>query len=401
MICATVLPLSRSDAWWVRIFDFPRLQLTLCFIAIFTMYVIVREDPSTADNLFLGLLAVCLAYQLWRMYPYTPLARVEVARSSQRESDSALGILISNVYMDNRCAKVLRELIRETDPDIMLFVETDAWWEQALGDLEVSYPYSVRSIQDNTYGMLLYSRLELRNAEVQFLVQDDVPSIAAEVQLRSGDLIQLRCLHPRPPAPQESERSTERDTELLIVGKELRDRDDPSIVIGDLNDVAWSRTNNLFKRISGLVDPRVGRGFFSTFNAKWPMLRYPLDHVFCSKQFHMVAFKVLRNCGSDHFPVFARLSLQASATAVPREPAPSPHDEAETRKKIDAAEPNRSRISGDMDRAGNVSGERHALRSHSASSRRNVNLTRPFLAPPAMPRAACPMPTWPSRHHSS
>jgi endonuclease/exonuclease/phosphatase (EEP) superfamily protein YafD len=127
---------------------------------------------------------------------------------------------------------------------------------------------------------------------------------------------------------------------LLIVAKELRHRDDPSIVVGDLNDVAWSRTNNLFKRISGLVDPRVGRGFFSTFNARWPMLRYPLDHVFCSKQFHMVDFKVLRNCGSDHFPVFARLSLQASATAEPREPPPSPHDEAETREKINAAEPN-------------------------------------------------------------
>jgi endonuclease/exonuclease/phosphatase (EEP) superfamily protein YafD len=339
MIGATLLSLSRSDAWWVRIFDFPRLQLTLCYLVIFAMYVLVREDPSAADHVFLALLAACLAYQLWRMYPYTPLARVEIARGSSDHHDSAVGILISNVYMDNRNTKVLRELIAENEPDLMLFVETNDWWEQALGDLATSYPYTVRSIKDNTYGMLLFSRLELRNAKVQFLVQDDVPSIKAEVLLPSRKSIQLRCVHPRPPAPQESDCSTERDAELLIVAKELQGRDDPTIVAGDLNDVAWSRTNTLFKRISGLVDPRVGRGFFSTFNARWPMLRYPLDHVFCSTQFRVLGFKVLRNCGSDHFPVFARLSLEPSATAEPREPPPTPDDQREAREKIDAAEP--------------------------------------------------------------
>lgn len=338
MIGASLLPLSRSDVWWVRIFDFPRLQLTLCFLVIFVMYVLVREDPSAADHVFLGLLAVCLTYQLWRMYPYTPLARVEVERGSRHDVESAVGILISNVYMHNRNTKVLRELIAENDPDLMLFVETNAWWEQALSDLQARHPYTVRSIKDNTYGMLLFSRFELRNAQVQFLVQDDVPSIATEVLLPSGKSIQLRCVHPRPPAPKESDRSTERDAELLIVAKEIQGRDDPTIVAGDLNDVAWSRTNTLFKRISGLVDPRVGRGFFSTFNARWPMLRYPLDHVFCSTRFRVLAFKVLRNCGSDHFPVFARLSLKPTETAEPREPPPSPDDQQEAREKIDAVE---------------------------------------------------------------
>ena len=29
MIVATVLPLSRSEVWWIRIFDFPRLQIVV------------------------------------------------------------------------------------------------------------------------------------------------------------------------------------------------------------------------------------------------------------------------------------------------------------------------------------------------------------------------------------
>jgi endonuclease/exonuclease/phosphatase (EEP) superfamily protein YafD len=277
---------------------------------------------------------VCLAYQLKRMYPYTPLARVQLKWSSKDRPDDAFGILFCNVYMENRCATVLRELIAENDPDVVLMVETDAWWDQAMSDLEADYPQVTRCILDNTYGMLLYSRLELRNVRVRFLIQDDVPSIAAELKLPSGDWVQLRCVHPRPPAPQENDRSTERDAELLVVAKELRGHDEPAIVLGDLNDVAWSRTNDRFQRISGLLDPRVGRGFFSTFNAKWPLLRFPLDHVFCSKHFRLNTFKVLRQCGSDHFPVFVRLSFEPEAAGAAPEPTPSADDHAAAREEI-------------------------------------------------------------------
>src|SRR5688572_10342127 len=61
MIVATVLPLLRSEYWVVRVFDFPRLQITVVFGVTFAAYLWVREDPSTANNLFLGMLAACLA----------------------------------------------------------------------------------------------------------------------------------------------------------------------------------------------------------------------------------------------------------------------------------------------------------------------------------------------------
>jgi endonuclease/exonuclease/phosphatase (EEP) superfamily protein YafD len=338
MIAATVLPLLRSDYWIVRVLDFPRLQITVIFSVVFGAYLVVREDPSLADHLFLGALSLCLAYQLWRMWPYTPLHPRQVKRAERQDDPRSLSLLIANVLETNRDTGKLRALIRERDPDVVLLVETDSWWEQGLRELEGTRGHCVKQPQSNTYGMLLYSRLPLIDPQIRFLVQDDVPSIHTGVELPSGDRVWLRGLHPRPPAPGESTRSTERDAELLIVAKELKQEERPSIVVGDLNDVAWSHTSSLFQKVSRLLDPRVGRGFYSTFNANWPLIRFPLDHAFVSRHFRVAAFEVLPHVGSDHFPVFARLTLAPSPEGNNRPPPKAdPQEEREAGEKISRA----------------------------------------------------------------
>jgi endonuclease/exonuclease/phosphatase (EEP) superfamily protein YafD len=338
LVAATVLPLVRRDEWWIRVFDFPRLQVTVALAATLPAYLLVRDDPGPAEHAFLAALGASLAYQAYRMYPYTPLARREVQPSRRATPRSTISLLFANVLMSNRRADLLRGLIREQDPDVVLAAETDAWWDARLAEeLAPTHLHAVRQPQDNTYGMVLYSRLELREARVAFLVEADVPSIHATVLLRSGQPVALRGLHPRPPAPQGSDRSTERDAELLIVARETKAAGMPAIVLGDLNDVAWSRTNDLFHAISGLLDPRVGRGFYPTFHARWPLVRFPLDHVFHSPHFRLVAFQRLRWIGSDHFPVAITLSFEPEAAPSQEPEHPTPDEQAEAREKIDRA----------------------------------------------------------------
>lgn len=339
MIAATVIPLVRAEHWAVRVFDFPRLQITVVFIVTFAGYLLVRERPGIADNLFLSALALCLAYQLWRMWPYTPLHAKQLQRVDEPDDARSLSVLISNVLMTNREGGKLCDLIREHQPDLFLTVETDASWEDRLREFDATYAHVVRQPQGNTYGMLLYSRYPLVDPQVRFRVQPDVPSIHTGVRLPSGDVVRLHCLHPRPPAPGENTRSTERDAELLLVAKELERQDEPSIVVGDMNDVAWSRTNGMFQKISGLLDPRIGRGFFSTFNANWPFIRFPLDHAFVSRHFRLKAFKVLAHMGSDHFPVFVGLTLCPESADAANEDPPeaTPGEKHEASDKISRA----------------------------------------------------------------
>lgn len=337
MIIATALPILRKGAWWIRIFDFPRLQIIAITALTLIAYLLLEGNPDAADYPLFATLVACLIYQGYRIYPYTPLSPKQVQRSRNLGKESSISLLFANVLMGNDNAAGLKKIIREADPDIILTLETDQWWKDHLEELEQTHSFTVFQPQDNTYGMLLYSRLELIHPEVKFLVQSDVPSIHTQVKLPSGQEIALHCVHPKPPFPTEDEDSTERDAELLVVGKEIKKKPIPAITMGDLNDVGWSRTSDLFQNISGLLDPRIGRGFYNTFHAKYPFLRFPLDHFFHSNHFRVANFKRLEYFGSDHFPVFITLSYEPEIKSQQEELQANGSEKEEADEKIEDA----------------------------------------------------------------
>lgn len=335
IVVMTLWSLIPRDEWWFRGLDFPRLQIlflgALCLVCMLVFPA--RWDVWRA--LCLLLLSGALAYQLKMVLPYTALWPKQVLKATDFKPEQRLSLLVSNVLTPNRQHFRLLELVRQHQPDILLTLETDRVWEQALSGLERDYPHVVRVPLDNLYGMHLYSRLPLQRTAVRFLLSDEIPSIHTTVILRSGKAVKLYCLHPKPPSPTEARESTLRDAELLLVGDHLQAQDETCIVMGDLNDVAWSRTTRLFQRISGLLDPRVGRKFVNTFHADYPLLRWSLDHVFHSSDFSFVDMQRLPHMGSDHFPVLTILQYDGVMAELQQpEPEATAQDEQEAAEKI-------------------------------------------------------------------
>lgn len=314
-VLLTIKPFIRSANWFIRLGDFPRLQILGLLAISFAAYLPFFSLTDVFGYIFLLILLACTIHQVRCVLPFTFLARKEV--QDARESDEGstnISILIFNVLMENRSFGQVFELIKQEDADVVLLAEPNKEWAERLGQLKEIYPYTISHLLENHYGMMLFSKLELHETEVDFIIQKDIPSIHTKIKLRSGDEVAFHGLHPRPPVPEEQGRSTERDGELLLVGKAVRVSNLPVIVAGDMNDAAWSYTNRLFRRISGLLDPRVGRGFYNTFHAKYPFFRLPLDHIFHSHHFRLAELRRINDaCGSDHFPVFAKLSFEKDA----------------------------------------------------------------------------------------
>lgn len=332
-VVATLMAFVRKSDWWIRAFDFPRLQIASLGFVSLALYPSVFE-PQWFDILLVTAVALATAWQFWRILPYTPLYRKQVHRSRGSSPRDTVGVVVANVLTPNRGVDKLLDNIRAADPDLILAVETDQWWEDHLAPLEEKYPYTLKCPLDNLYGMHLYSRLELVDPEIRYLVEDDIPSMHANVLMKNGHTFELHFLHPAPPSPTENETSKERDAELLVVGRDLRQGNRSVIVAGDLNDVAWSDTTNLFQKISGLLDPRIGRGRMSTFHAKHWFIRWPLDHLFHSDDFTLVSMRRLPKFGSDHFPIHVVLHHDPPAQAEQEGPQADDEERELAEEKI-------------------------------------------------------------------
>lgn len=335
-VAGTLLSLSRRSHWIFRIWDFPRVQIATIAAGSALAYRAFAWRGKQAERALLAADAAVVAWQIWRIHTYTPLVRPTVQRATGELPDNRIVLMMTNVLQDNRQYDRLLERVAEEDPDVVVAVEVDDGWMRALEPLAERYPHVVRKPLNNTYGMVLFSRFELIDPRIEFLVQDDIPSIHTRVRLSGGVEIMLHALHPRPPEPIHDQPSAQRDAELVLVGRTVADEkeDLPTIVAGDLNDVAWSDTSQLFVRISRLLDPRVGRGFYNSYNAHNPLFRYPLDHVFHSAHFKLVRLHRLADVGSDHFPILIELQYEPRADAEQEDSHPEPGDQERAAEKL-------------------------------------------------------------------
>ncbi|WP_026244491.1 endonuclease/exonuclease/phosphatase family protein [Dasania marina] len=307
IVIATALPLLKHTHWLVRGMDFPRLQIASIAMGVLIVEFIFLDLQRPITGLLIATTALCFFWQLWWILPYTLIWPKEVKATNALDPNSQLSVITANVLKTNRNSDALIDIVAAYKPDILVTLESDTWWQNRLKVLEADMPYSVKCPLDNLYGMHVYSRLPFSEEKISYLVEKDIPSIHLALELRTGDKVRMHFVHPAPPSPTENAESTERDAELITIARSIAETAQAVIVTGDLNDVAWSATTRLFRKISGLLDPRVGRGMFNTFHAAYPFLRWPLDHIFHSSHFTVKNIQRLPSMGSDHFPLFTLL----------------------------------------------------------------------------------------------
>ena len=329
LIIVSFLPLWWTDRWWVRLWDFPRLQIAgLLIIVGGTLWFV--SLGRWRWPLLAGTVAA-LAWQFSHFVAYFPPYPKQVASIENCPAGRQVSLMNANVLMTNQEFGRLIDLVEERKPDVLLLLEPGFEWEAAIRPLLGTFPYRLSEPLPNTYGMILLSRLPMEG-RIQYLLQPAVPSAQVKLRLAGGEQVDLYALHPEPPWPGDD--SGERDAELVTVGKRVRDEGRAAIVIGDLNDVAWSRTSDLFRRAGGMLDPRVGRGFYPTFDANYPLLRWPLDHLFVSPHFKVMQLDLLPDIGSDHLPIFFQLCLTEDSSERKVAPEASPSTEAEAAHEV-------------------------------------------------------------------
>ena len=111
-IVLTIFPYLSFNQWYIRVFDFPHLQLTLLTMIALLTYFIRFDLKNKTDYIFIFLLSACFLYQGYKIFPYTAFANYEV-QDSNPNSRNEFSIYTANVLQKNDEVELLLADIKE------------------------------------------------------------------------------------------------------------------------------------------------------------------------------------------------------------------------------------------------------------------------------------------------
>jgi endonuclease/exonuclease/phosphatase (EEP) superfamily protein YafD len=218
-----------------------------------------------------------------------------------------LTALFLNLDATNDEYDAVRDLLRERQPDVFAAAELTAAWAAELDDVLEPYSFRLLEPRESPWGLGLYSRRPLSDAEAVFPVGRERPILVATVEGRSRP-IRLAVLHPEAPgAPGDAERHER----FLSVAGEAVQEEPSGIVLGDLNTTPWSARFRELLDDAGLDDSREGYGLQTSWPSFLPtILRIPIDHVLVTPDLAAADRRIGPEVGSDHLPVWVELAVR-------------------------------------------------------------------------------------------
>jgi endonuclease/exonuclease/phosphatase (EEP) superfamily protein YafD len=125
VIIATGLPLINSAAWWIRIFDFPRLQIAVLILLAIILAFFFVDFKWEFKLPLLVILAISLAYQVQYVVVYMPFYKTQAKDSNKPFAENSFTLLVSNVRMENDEKERFHAFVKKHNPDILLITEPD------------------------------------------------------------------------------------------------------------------------------------------------------------------------------------------------------------------------------------------------------------------------------------
>lgn len=298
------------------------IVLTTLLFSLAARYFLVAELINSFRAQVASLLLFCACVLLLlrqRMFGWTlllisgwqlvMLASVFLPSLQPPAGDQRLKIMSMNVWCDNNQFQQVIDQVENVSPDVLLIIEYSNQWHRGLKPLHAKYPYRLLQTRWHGYGIALFSKLPLQDAQVWQLTADqtDVPALSAEVKVGDRSL-RLAGLHTM--SPTSSLRMDLRNDQMNEIADLLAESNEPTILMGDFNCTPWSP---FFKDVIGKCgyrDSRRGQGYLASWNLDTPALFWiPIDHGLVSQEVHVHQRSVGKACGSDHRPMIIELSV--------------------------------------------------------------------------------------------
>jgi len=265
------------------------------------------------DNVIIKIVAcvivlAAIIQQLMIIWPYLPLSKDK--NLSLAINHNKLTVASCNVLMHNSNYQQLVKDCIQLNADILFLTETNERWVEAFEEMAGTHPHKFRHPNEDTYGLMLLSKLPFEIDEVHYDPICNTPNISATIPISNEQNIRFYGIHPKPPLDDVRYRAQN------LFFNELQDKiaseSLPTIVTGDFNTCPWHPKLKKLLDSTKLKDPRKNRGLVNTFPQKFPLM--PLDHIYFTNQFIHSKLLCTKLTGSDHLGLYLDLYLPKTET---------------------------------------------------------------------------------------
>jgi endonuclease/exonuclease/phosphatase (EEP) superfamily protein YafD len=295
LLVASATPFACAAGWW---WPFELLSH-------FRVHYIWLLTPLTAGLFVAKRYRVALVTGCCLIWNLVLVAPDFWGSSALVDSSVHLRVMSANVHTSNRDYERFLQTVRAADPDVLLVMEIDERWLQAMEELRDDYPHGTSAPRADNFGIGLFSKLPVEAPQVKYVGSAGVPSIQG--CLKVGDeKVNIVGTHPLPPM---GRNSALRNEQLSAIADLAAGINGPVIVAGDLNTTPWSPFFRKLLKRSGTRDSRRGFGVQPTWPSHWGSAGIPIDHVLVSDEIHVKDRHVGPAFGSDHRAVVVDLII--------------------------------------------------------------------------------------------
>jgi len=285
--------------WWrVELFTHFRLQHTVVTGLLALGLLVYRRWWGT----LVAVVATVLA-----AVPLVPYYRV--GSPVEEAGGDVVKLVSANVFVGNTEKNRVLGYLEAEDPDIVLLLEVDQEWVEALvfSGFAGRYAHKVFEPREDSFGIGLLSRIPLEDYEVMG-GPAGVPSILATVR-GGGRGFRFLGTHPVPPTGKEY--AAARNEQLRWCSEIAATETGPFILAGDLNASPFSPHFRELLKSGGLTDMRKGwgRGLPATWSMGVPGLGLTIDHCLIKNGITVRDWATGPAVGSDHRPVVVEFSV--------------------------------------------------------------------------------------------
>lgn len=290
--------------------------LSLCGYLSRYFFLFEQIDSFRVQYFFIAAGSLLLACLLRQWFSVALLVLVSVLHASELsqfyqpagvpQGKTDLRVLSVNLLASNRDAGDLLDEIKTIDPDVLILQEYSVRWHKILNNALEDYSHRLHEIINSPFGIAAYSKRPYLKKHVTYFNQALFPAVDVEIQVESAT-VRILGIHPIPPVSPVA--YSMRNAYLHKVAEFAGGVDGALVVMGDFNTTPWSWYFSQLLKAGGLVSSRDGRGLHPTWPAGFWPLWTPIDHIVHNRKLQTVHFESGTSFGSDHFPVWADLTL--------------------------------------------------------------------------------------------